>query len=245
MGRESTTPHTTDTTTEATRQWPQATRRSRGWLRWPKRKSHQIITIVVAIVVVAGLFLWWHIAHNQAPTTQPASTVSAEFKKQLPALKKTAEHSKNPEDHKNYAIALYATGDPKAASKEYETAVKLNPKDALAYNNLGNSYRDLHQTDKAIDAYRTSIKLNSKSINTYANLANVQLYTQNKPADAIATYQAGLKALPNNSQLQLLLGLAYEQAGNTTKAKQTYQEILAHDSTNAAAKANLDRLSGR
>jgi tetratricopeptide (TPR) repeat protein len=245
MGREITTPHTTDANTEATRQWPQTSRHSKNWLRWPKQKQHQIIIIVIAVVIVISLFLWWHAAHNQAPVTQPASTVSAEFKKQLPALKKTAEHSKNPEDHKNYAIALYATGDPKAASKEYETAVKLNPKDALAYNNLGNAYRDLHQTDKAIDAYRTSIKLNSKSINTYANLANVQLYTQNKPEDAIATYQEGLKALPNNSQLQLLLGLAYEQAGDTTQAKQIYQTILAHDSTNAAAKANLDRLNGR
>lgn len=210
-------------------------------LRRHPRRVVAVLLVLIAVVVVALV-----IHHHQKPVTQPASSVSAEFKKQLPALKKAVDqHPNDAEAHKNYAVALYATGDPAAAKTQYEAAVKINPKDALAYNNLGNVYRDLHDVNKAITAYRTSIKLNPKSINTYANLANVQLYTQNKPDDAIATYEDGLKALPDNSQLQLLLGLAYEQKGDTAKAEQTYQAILAHDPNNAAAKSNLDRLSGK
>lgn len=205
-----------------------------------------VTTVAVIILLIIGGVIWWKVDHKQEPVKQPASAVSAEFKKQLPSLEKaTKQHPNDPEAHKNYAVALYATGDPTKASKEYETVVKLSPKDATAYNNLGNAYRDLHETDKAVAAYQQSIKLNSKSVNTYANLANVQLYTLNKPDDAIATYQQGLKALPNNSQLQLLLGLAYEVKGDTTQAKQTYQNILSHDSSNTAARANLDRLNGK
>jgi len=212
--------------------------------RWGRKKS-LLIVIALIVIVILGVVIW-HATHRQAPVRQPASAVSAEFKKQLPSLEKAVkQHPNDAEARKNYAVALYATGDPAAAKDQYEQAVKINPKDALAYNNLGNVYRDLHDTSKAVAAYKTSIKLNPKSLNTYANLANVQLYTQNKPDDAIATYQQGLTALPNNSQLQLLLGLAYEQKGDTAKAKQTYQNILAHDANNAAAKANLDRLTGK
>lgn len=211
--------------------------------KFTRRRTQLLIAIIVVIAAIVAV--WAYLEHRQKPVTQPPSAVSAEFKKQLPELKKkVSQNPKDPEAHKNYAVALYATGDPAAAASQYEQAVKLNPKDAVAYNNLGNTYRDLHQTDKAVNAYKQSIKLNSKSLNTYANLANVQLYSLNKPLDAIATYQEGLKALPNNSQLQLLLGLAYEQAGDTTHAKQTYQNILTHDSNNAAAKANLSRLNG-
>lgn len=229
-----------------------APRAKRNWrklpfLRLPRsRRTRILAAAVIVVVVVGGALLWWYLTHQEAPVTQPASAVSAEFKKQLPSLEKAVQqHPKDAEARKNYAVALYATGDPNGAKKQYEEAVKINPKDAVAYNNLGNVYRDLHQTDKAVDAYNASIKLNGKSINTYANLANVQLYIQNKPTDAIATYQKGLKALPNNAQLQLLLGLAYEANGNTTKAKQTYQTILAHNPKNAAAKANLNRLIGK
>lgn len=213
---------------------------------WPADRRRRLITIAVLVLIVLGGIIWWKIAHRQAPVVQPASAVSAEFKKQLPDLKKKADQNpKDAEAHKNYAVALYATGDPNGAKKQYEQAVKINPKDAVAYNNLGNTYRDLHKIDKAVDAYKQSIKLNNKSLNTYANLANIQLYSQNDANAAIQTYQDGLKALPGNTQLELLLGLAYEANGDNAKAKQTYQDILAHDSGNAAAQANLDRLNGK
>jgi tetratricopeptide (TPR) repeat protein len=61
--------------------------------------------------------------------------------------------------------------------------------------------------------------------------------------DAIATYNQGLQALPNNAQLQLLLALAYEAKGDTADAKQTYQDILTNDPNNTAATTNLDRLN--
>jgi tetratricopeptide (TPR) repeat protein len=159
-------------------------------------------------------------------------------------LKKAAEdHPDDANAHKSYAVALYASGDPAAARVEYEKVVRLSPKDALAYNNLGNIYRDLHETDKAIAAYKKAIDLNPRSVNTYANLASVQQHNQERIDEAIATYQQGLKVLPDDSQLQLLLGLAYEANHDTTRAVQTYKNILTHDPGNTAAKANLTRVT--
>ena len=228
----------------ATVKKPKRGRRFRHAIRRNKKLQLVVAVIVVIILVIVGVIVWRK-THEQAPIKQPASAVSAQYAKQLDSLAKAVDKTpKSADARKNYAVALYATGDPAGAAKQYEAAVKINPKDADAYNSLGNAYRDTHNVGGAVKAYQQAIKLASGNINAYANLASVQLYTQKDTDAAIATYKQGLKALPNNSQLQLLLGLAYQQAGNTAAAKQTYQAILAHDPTNAAASASLKQLDG-
>lgn len=212
-------------------------------------KSHKRLSIIIALVLVVAIagLVWWFVAQNNNTNKRISSgEVSAEYERRLPELEQAAKN--NPNDavaRKNYAVALYATGDLDKARDEYEAAVKINDKDATAYNNLGNIYRDLNNANKAVESYRKSLEINNTSINTYVNLANLQLYTQNNKDAAIATYKDGLKVLPNNEQLQLLLGIAYEQADQVDNAKQTYQSILARNGDNAAAKANLDRLNNK
>lgn len=210
-------------------------------------KSHKVASIVgalILVVAVAGLTVWLIEQNSNTNRRVSSGEVSAEYERRLPELE--AAVKSNPNDataRKNYAVALYATGNLDKARDEYEAAVKINDKDATAYNNLGNIYRDLNNANKAVESYRKSIEINNTSINTYVNLANLQLYTQDNKEAAIATYKDGLKVLPNNEQLQLLLGIAYEQADQVDNAKQTYQTILARNGDNAAAKANLDRLN--
>ena len=196
--------------------------------------------ILLAAIITVTVFL---VTKNNEPK-QPLSQAAKHYQEQLPGLKKKVDEK--PDDasaHKNYAVALYATGDLKSAQKQYEEATKINDKDAITYNNLGNVYRDLGKTDEAVKSYKKALELDPKSLNTYANLANLQLYSQNDAKAAIETYQKGLENLPNNTQLQLLLGIAYEQDGNTEKAKEAYTNILARDADNKAAQANLERLN--
>jgi tetratricopeptide (TPR) repeat protein len=211
--------------------------------KWSKRRRIIAIAIIFAglVLIAGGIILI--VAANQKPAPTSGNLIIDQYRKNLPNLKKTAEANEgNIDDQKNYAIALYASGDLQTAKTQYEAIIKASP-DATTYNNLANVYRDLNETDKAVDAYNKSIALDSTQVNTYANLANVQLYRLNKPADAIATYQKGLTALPNNSQLELLLGIAYEQAAQPDQAKQTYEHILTYEPNNAGAKAALQRLA--
>lgn len=212
-------------------------------------KSHKAVSIagaLVLVVVVAGLTVWLIAQNNNANRQVTSGEVSAEYQRRLPELEQAAKDSPNDATaRKNYAVALYATGDLEKARDEYNAAVKINDRDAVAYNNLGNIYRDLGDTNKAVESYRKSLEINNSAINTYVNLANVQLYSQNNSDAAIATYKDGLKNLPDNEQLQLLLGIAYEQADQISNAKQSYQTILAKNGDNAAAKANLDRLNNQ
>lgn len=206
-------------------------------------KQHRLWAIAIGVGLLLLAVALVYFAGRDRTVSQPTNPVIATYQKQLPDLKKKVESSpKDPIAHTNYAIALYVTQDLNGAKKQYEAAIELKDNDTLTYNNLGNVYRDLGQTDKAITAYQKSLDLNPKSVNTYANLANIQLYTKNKPADAIATYKKALTQLPGNAQIEILLAIAYEQAGDKTQAKKTYETILARDSTNTAAQANLDRL---
>lgn len=209
---------------------------------WPVRNKK--FTVAFVGLLALGLVVWLSYQALQPSKVAIDNPVANQYREKLPELQKAADSNKTDiSAQREYAVALYATGDTKGASKYYEKAVKLNDTDATLHNNLGNTYRDLGQLDKAISEYRKAISLNKKLINPHVNLANVQLYSQNKPDDAIKTYNDALKAIPDNDQLRLLLGLAYEKKGDTASAKKTYQSILSNDPDNAGAKANLDRLN--
>jgi len=206
------------------------------------KKLAALIGVIIVLLIAAGVAVTiWH-AH-QTKSTVAKNPVATQYKKELPSLEKAVKaNPKSSDAHKNYAVALYATGDLKKALSEYQQVVKLNDKDAVAYNNLGNVYRDLGKYQDATDAYNKAISLDSSNMNTYANLANVQLYMENDTNGAIATYKKGLKALPKNAQLEFLLGLAYEKKGDTTNARATYQHILSYDASNQSAQAELTAL---
>lgn len=208
-------------------------------------KAQVITGAIVLLLVIIALVVWFTIYQKNNATTVSKNPAVIRYQEQLPELKDAVEDDpKSSDARKGYAVALYATGDLKQARSQYEEAVKLNDKDATAQNNLGNVYRDLEMPDRAIAAYRRAIELNPKAINPYVNLANIQLYTQNDADAAIETYKSALRALPGNNQVELLLGIAYEQKKDTSSARQAYENILRRDSDNAAAKAGLERLNG-
>lgn len=210
--------------------------------KWNKRQRIIAAAILFAILVSLGTAVIVAV-HHQKSTPSSGNQIINQYRKNLPELKKTAEaHQDDIDAQKNYAIALYASGDLKTAKTQYEAIAKTSP-DATTYNNLANIYRDLGQTNDAVYAYMKAIELDKTLVNSYANLANVQLYTLKNPADAMTTYQKGLAALPDNSQLEFLLGIAYEQDGQTDKAQQTYEHILTYEPNNSGAKAGLIRVS--
>jgi len=207
-----------------------------------KNKIISLIIIGVIFIFIAVTVTVAIMSRNDTPEVKQTA-IGLEYQQKLPELKDAVEKSpKDASARKSYGVALYATGDLEGAKKQYEEASKLDTKDAVVLNNLANTYRDLGQVDKAIETYKKSIELSPKSLNAYANLANVQLYSKNKPQDAIATYKSGLEELPDNTQLQQLLAVAYEQAKDTANAQKTYEDILSHDAENVAAKAAIERL---
>lgn len=204
------------------------------------RKKWLIIGGVVLVLLI-GLIIWMVASEDEPPLSN--NPIVASYQQQLPALQEEAANK--PDDAKaqsDYAVALYATGDINKAKNQYETAVNLDPNNATLRNNLGNTLRDLEDYDGAVKRYQEALAIDPKLLNSYMNLANLYLYTLDKADLAIKTYEDALQNLPGNQELQVLLGIAYEQSGNNQKAKATYEAVLEANPNNAGAQAGLQRV---
>lgn len=211
--------------------------------RLPFFMSLLFATVVLAALMVVAITAY-RIKQGSQVHSVTDNTVVRQYREKLPSLKVAA--SQKPNDaaaHSAYAQALYVTGDKKAARQEYETAVSLSPKNASIRNNLANVYRDLKEYTSAADTYRKAYELDPTLINAYVNLATMQAYTLKKPADAVATYKLAVTKNGQSPELLLLLGGAYELNHQTDLALASYRNVLAKDSTNAAAKRNIERLT--
>ena len=209
-------------------------------------KKHKMPVIIVSAVLVALIFVIILVKLKSPTHLQPVAdnAVVREYRDKLPELK--AEAQKSPHSfnaRRAYAQALYVVGDKQAAKAEYEAASRLNPKDAVTKNNLGNVYRDLEDYAAATDAYREAYQLDPSLINAYVNLATMQSYTLKKTGDAVSTYKYAVSKNGQSVDLLLLLGDAYEQNGQKELALSTYRTVLEKDPDNMAAKRNIDRLN--
>ncbi|WP_173645001.1 tetratricopeptide repeat protein [Geminocystis sp. NIES-3708] len=118
------------------------------------------------------------VKHYQKAITQPI----------LAKLKLGAYH--------NLGSLCYQGQDFNNAIKLYEECLKIEPNFALAYYNLGLTYRAMGRNFKAIDAYQNAIKLNPSYPWAYQNLG-VLLYKQGEIEDSIRAFQ---KAYDLNKQ---------------------------------------------
>jgi tetratricopeptide (TPR) repeat protein len=90
----------------------------------------------------------------------------------------------------------------------WRQVIKLDPNDAIVYNNLGNALLAQEKLDAAIAAYRKALTLPDRlttpaSAHTLAhNALGVTLQEQGKLAEAIQVFQAALKIDPSYSKAQ-------------------------------------------
>jgi tetratricopeptide (TPR) repeat protein len=206
-----------------------------------KRKKIIYIAIgVAAFILLLTIILFVNKDEEEPKSSNP---IVADYQQQLPDLeKKAADNPDDPKAQYDYAVALYATGDIEKAKDQYEKAAELDKNNASLQNNLGNAYRDLEEYEQAVESYKQAIAVDAKFLNAYMNLASLYLYTLDQPDKAIKTYQDALKNMPDNQEVQVLLGMAYEKSGEKTKAKETYQDVLEANPNNTAAQAGLKRV---
>ena len=67
------------------------------------------------------------------------------------------------------AIAYRSKGENDRAIADYNEALRLDPKNAIAYANRGLAYRDKGDTDRAIADYTEAIRLDPKNARAYVN----------------------------------------------------------------------------
>ncbi|MGD2086331.1 MAG: tetratricopeptide repeat protein [Candidatus Aminicenantes bacterium] len=96
--------------------------------------------------------------------------------------------------------------------------IKIDPKYARVYNNMGIAFYNLQKYDEAISAYQNAIKIKPKYAAAYNNMGNA-LYKQEKYDDAIAAYKKAIEIAPEYP-------VDYLNMGNALRKKERYKEAI-------------------
>src|SRR5438876_11030374 len=130
------------------------------------------------------------------------------------------------------------------AQKNYEKAIKLNPKYSEAINNLGTIYYSKKSFRRAIAQYNKALKLTPNSASIYSNLGTAQ-FARKKYKEASESYQKALELDPEvfehrssygtlllertvaeKAKFHYYLAKTYANAGNTERAIQYIRMAL-------------------
>lgn len=107
----------------------------------------------------------------------------------------------NAQDQINAGISAYDNGKYQTAITYYKKAIQLAPKNAIAYNNLGNAYfRGLKQPKSALPYYQKATQVQPSYAYGWYNLALCQEQLGQKAA-ARSTLQTALKAVAKTDKL--------------------------------------------
>jgi tetratricopeptide (TPR) repeat protein len=130
---------------------------------------------------------------------------------------------------------------PRDAAAAFERAAARDPGNASYWTNLGNARRALHDASGAEQAYRRALDVDARAADA-ANGLGALLVEANRAPEAVAWLERAVAAAPDLVDARLNLGIALQQAGDTTRAAESYRAVLAaagSDSRQKQAAAHL------
>ena len=151
--------------------------------------------------------------------------------KSVPALKDYSQ-----------GLVLLRQGNQLEALKRFQSATTADPNFALAYSQLGQTYLQLGQDQKAQQASSQAMDLSSGLPATEKYLiAAADAHIENNYDLAVQAYGQLSKLLPNDSEVQYNLGLLSENHGNLPDALRSYRKVLAGDPKDLEALLGVGR----
>lgn len=168
-----------------------------------KKTRHKIIALII-IIILAVLY------QTHVDGVWSANALKAKFN-----VFYINQSLKNDPENYDLLISLgvnhYILKDLNQSLESYSQATQTNSDGFIAWNNIGNIQRDLLNFWEAEKAYKQSIEINPNYIPTYVNL--IDLYViwpideagEKKEKQIISLLQKGIKANPDNNQLQEIL----------------------------------------
>lgn len=163
-----------------------------------------------------------------------SSSVEEDARKNIALL--TAALRKTPDEYTAWvALGMYrkTLGDYEGAKEVWEYVIKRWPTDYIAYNNLGNLFRDeLRDYPHAEAMYLKTVVLRPDFIQTYSNLYEMYRYLyKEKEAHASEALLLGLKKNPADMNLMLTLARYYAETQQKASAATYYKMAIQRAET--------------
>src|SRR5262249_6175665 len=130
--------------------------------------------------------------------------------------------------------AYFSKGDYDAAIRDYDEAIRLNPKNAVAFYNRGNVYNSAAQYDAAISNFDEAIRIRPD----YANAFNNRCSAYNAKGEydlAIRDCSQALQLDPKKANAFVGLGNAYNRKHDYDAAMKAYDEAIQLDADSVSA----------
>jgi len=134
-------------------------------------------------------------------------------------------------------IKKYDRQDFRGAIEDYDQAIQINPKHALAYYNRGNARYELGNYLLAIEDYTQAIKFNPNYVNAYYNRGNTRSKLGDKQA-AIEDYSQVIQINPSYTLAYFNRGNARNDLGNKKAAIKNYTKAIKFNPNYADAYFN-------
>jgi tetratricopeptide (TPR) repeat protein len=135
--------------------------------------------------------------------------------------------------HNKTGIAFHQMLQFSPAKKEYDQAVKLNPKYAEAINNQGTVYYALKSYRRAMRAYRKALAITPRAASIHSNLGSAY-FARKQYAEAAQCYQTALEIDPEVFEHHNSYGTLLQERSTTERAKFHYYLAKTY------AKAGMD-----
>ena len=129
------------------------------------------------------------------------------------------------EMHYNAGVKLMDQGKLKEAIAEYDEAIRLNPKYALAYNNRGSAYYELGQYERAIQDFDEAIRLNPEFAGAYYNRGNAY-HGLGQYERAIEDYGEAIRINPEFAEAYHNRGITYKLQGKKLQAIADFEKFI-------------------
>ncbi len=114
-----------------------------------------------------------------------------------------------------------------AAEKEFQRAMRLDPTDWCAYNELARMNYDLGKYHEAVDGFKKTLTMTQTS-GIYVYLGNSYVYVR-EYEPGVEAYKQALQLNPKNEAAHCQLGVAYEYLQRYEEAAAEYKETIKLD----------------
>ena len=136
------------------------------------------------------------------------------------------------------------TDEPRRAVRFYQKSLKLNPRDHIAWNNMGVALSRVGELREAIDAYTQALKVRPTYSKAWFNKGKAFQQLGMYPAAQIC-YANVLRINPKATAAWINMGVAHRETGQNERAFQCYERALEVDPGSSVAWNNMGVLLTR
>jgi Flp pilus assembly protein TadD len=140
--------------------------------------------------------------------------------------------------HNHLGLALLARGDVGSATREFLTAVTIDPSYSVAFVNLGDAFHSQGRLADAIRAYQEAIRLQPAIVEAHRNLAIVYEAT-GQLDEAVREGREAIRLAPRYGEGYQDLGMTFYAMGRLDDAARELREAIRLEPSLAKAHNNL------